>query len=181
MEAVNKFFPESDETQKGHMNQQLQNVRYTKINPEEPEEEEEKGKGNSIKGKQMEVCIKVYDYRETMYTDQTGRFPVYSSSGNRYIMVMCEVDSNAILVAPMKNIGDQEMHIAYRELLQRLNEFRVNPTKHILDNEASTEVTRVIKETCQLELVPPDVHRSNRREGAIKTFKNHFIAIFKGG
>ena len=30
-EAVHKHFPESDETQKGHMKQQLQNVRSTKV------------------------------------------------------------------------------------------------------------------------------------------------------
>jgi len=31
-----------------------------------------------------------------IYTDQTGGFPVISSKGNRYIMVMLEYDSNYI-------------------------------------------------------------------------------------
>ena len=171
VDAVNKFFPESDETQKGHMNQQRENVRSTKPKPEE---------GKPRKGKQQEVSINVYDYKETMYTDQTGRFPVYSRAGNKYIMVICEVDSNAILVAPMKKRADKEMQKAYEDLLQRLKDQGINPKKHVLDNEVSNEFKRLIKESCNMELVPPDVHRRNRAEVAIKTFKNHFISILSG-
>jgi hypothetical protein len=31
-----------------------------------------------------------------IYTDQTGRFPVVSSKGNKYIMILYDYDSNAI-------------------------------------------------------------------------------------
>jgi len=44
-----------------------------------------------------------------MYTDQTGRFPQKSSRGNQYIMVLIEIDSNAILVEAMKNRMTGEM------------------------------------------------------------------------
>ena len=48
-----------------------------------------------------------------MSTNQTEQFPTQSLSGYKYIMVMVEVDSNAILVKPMKSIHSAEMIIAY--------------------------------------------------------------------
>ena len=38
-----------------------------------------------------------------IYTDQTGRFPVISSRGNKYIMVDFEVNFNNIMAEPMKS------------------------------------------------------------------------------
>eukprot|EP00957_Ditylum_brightwellii_P131181 10005659-Ditylum_brightwellii.AAC.1 len=38
-----------------------------------------------------------------IYTDQTGKFPVISSKGNRFVMVIYAYDTNCILVEPMKN------------------------------------------------------------------------------
>jgi hypothetical protein len=38
-----------------------------------------------------------------IYSDQTGRFPVIFSKGNKYIMVLYEYDGNAILAEPIKN------------------------------------------------------------------------------
>eukprot|EP00957_Ditylum_brightwellii_P075240 5717677-Ditylum_brightwellii.AAC.1 len=38
-----------------------------------------------------------------IYTDQTEKFLVISSKGNRYIMVIYAYDANCILVEPMKN------------------------------------------------------------------------------
>jgi hypothetical protein len=32
-----------------------------------------------------------------IYTDQTGRFPMVSSKGDKYIMILYDYDSNAIL------------------------------------------------------------------------------------
>jgi hypothetical protein len=40
-EAVHKHFPESDETQKGHMKQQRQNVRSTKVKQNTTDNQEE--------------------------------------------------------------------------------------------------------------------------------------------
>jgi hypothetical protein len=38
-----------------------------------------------------------------IYTDQTGRFPVVSSKGNKYIMILYDIDSNTILAQPIKD------------------------------------------------------------------------------
>ena len=61
--------------------------------------------------KKKEIVVTTYDlqddFQKKMYTDQTGRFPTKSSGGYQYVMVLVELNSDAIMVAPMKNIGHQ--------------------------------------------------------------------------
>jgi hypothetical protein len=49
----------------------------------------------------------------------------------------------------------------------------------ILDNKASAAYKHTITVTwgAKFQLVPPDMHRHNRAEQAIKTFKDHFLSI----
>ena len=53
--------------------------------------------------KENDILIEVYDPKETMYTDQTGKFPHVSSQRNRYMMVLAHIDLDSIWVEPMKN------------------------------------------------------------------------------
>ncbi len=55
-----------------------------------------------------------------MFSNQTGQFPTRSQQGNKYIMVMVEINSNAILIEPMKRRKDEEMIPAYNALLLQL-------------------------------------------------------------
>ena len=75
--TVNRHFPQSDETQKGHMKRQRQGVRSTRV-------QEETEVNEPATPKTKEVYIKVHNATETMHTDQTGRFPATSSKGNQY-------------------------------------------------------------------------------------------------
>ena len=108
---MNKFFPESDETQQGHMRGQRQGVHSTKPKKNdkpqriqitvEEEKESEKLQGEDTRNtkpikKENDILIEVYSPKETMYTDQTGKFPHVSSQGNRYIMVLAHIDSDSI-------------------------------------------------------------------------------------
>ena len=68
----------------------------------------------------QDVYTQTYRVRETMFSNQTGQFPTHSQRGNKYIMVMVKMDSNAILVEPMKSRKDEEMIRAYNALLLRL-------------------------------------------------------------
>ena len=51
-----------------------------------------------------------------------------------------------------------------------------------MDNEASAEYKKVITITWQakFQLVPPDMHRRNKTERMIGTFKNHLLSIIAG-
>jgi hypothetical protein len=120
--------------------------------------------------------------RETMFSDQTGQFPMRSQRGNKYIMVMVEINSNAILVEPMKSREDEEMICAYNALLPRLKQAGIVPKKHILDNEVSENMKNHICDTCKInmELVPPGCHQRNAAEVAIRNFKAHFLSVLAG-
>ena len=52
-----------------------------------------------------------------MYTDQTGAFPTRSRSGIRYIMIMCEMDGNAIMSEGLRNRTVGEIIKAYQKLI----------------------------------------------------------------
>jgi hypothetical protein len=94
-----------------------------------------------------------------MYTDQTKKFPKKSSKGNHYIMVIIEIDSNAILVEAMKNRSAGEMIRAYLILVNCLYNAGVTPKMHILDNECSKEFkAQICKNNMTFQLVPSHDH-----------------------
>jgi hypothetical protein len=92
---------------------------------------------------------------------------------------MVEIDSNAILVEPMKNRKDAKMIQAYNALLLQLKRVNIIPKKHVIDNKVSENMKNHICDMCKLdmELVPPGCHRCNAAEVAIHNFKAHFLSV----
>ena len=82
-----------------------------------------------------------------MYTDQTCRFPKKSSHGYRYIMVLIEIDSIAILVKAMKNCTTDKMIHAYQVLVDRLRSTGITPKMQLLDNKCSAKSRKESKAT----------------------------------
>ena len=103
-----------------------------------------------------------------------------SQARYRYIMVMVEIDSNYVLVQPMKNKSNEEMVNAYEALMKRLRRAGIVPEKHVLDNKCSETLKELIHNTCTLELVPPGCHQRNIAEVAIKASTQHFLSIIVG-
>jgi hypothetical protein len=98
--AVEKHLSKSSATVNRHLNQQRMNTRSTKIK----EERNMVTKEGDLDYRIKTSCI----YAATIdagqiYTNQTGRFSVISSKGNKYIMVLYEYDDNAIFAGPIKN------------------------------------------------------------------------------
>ena len=87
-------------------------------------------------------------------------------------MVMVEINSNAILVKPIKSRKDPELTRAYRSLMTRLSRSGIVPVKHIFDNEVSEAMKNVIcdKYKMQMELATPGCHRRNAAKVAIRNF-----------
>ena len=187
-DAVIKHFPESEETHKGHGRKTRSGLRSTKTTSATDDNDNYDIVRTDLPrptSKQKSIFATVYDLEDEahlkMYTDQTGRFPKKSSRGHQYIMVLIEMDSNAILVAAMKNRTSGEMIRAYQELVDRLRGAGVKPQLHLLDNECSAEFKERIKlNDMKYQLVPPHDHRRNIAETAIKVFKAHFISILCG-
>jgi hypothetical protein len=112
-----------------------------------------------------------------IYSDLTGRFPTTSLSGNKYMIILYDNDSNSIFSAPMKNRGDKEMVRAFDILIQSLILRGLKPLLQRLDNEASLALRNYLTQrgiTYQFAL--PHIHQRNNAERAIQTFKNNFIA-----
>ena len=55
------------------------------------------------------VYTKAYDVHNTVFPNQTGQFPIRSKQGNKYIMIMVEIERNTLLVEPLKNRTDTEL------------------------------------------------------------------------
>ncbi len=109
-ENVNKFFPESDETQKGHMKQTKQGVRSTKVIDEDAMLKAEAMPQPKPGVKHKDVYLRVFDAtKKAMYTDQPGRFPITSAQGHKYTMVTVELDGNYIDAEPMKSRTAKEL------------------------------------------------------------------------
>jgi hypothetical protein len=94
-------------------------------------------------------------------------------------MVMVEIDSNTILLEPMKKHKDSKIIQAYNALLLWLKRASIIPKKHVLDNEVSENMKNQICDRCKLdmELVPPGCHRCNTAKVAIHNFKAHFLSV----
>jgi hypothetical protein len=128
-----------------------------------------------------DMFIQIHNVNNTAHSDQTGCFPVTSSSRNKYIMVLVEENENFIDAEPMKNKTSGLMIKVYLALWKQSSASgTVKPTLHLLDNEASEEFKAGIRKNCTIQLVPPDNHQQNLAEQAIQTFKNHFKAIIAG-
>lgn len=173
-ELVRKHLPKSVATVKGHQRQQFKNVRSTKAHALHV--------SNSIDSTTAPaptnwIFVDSMPVTGRVYTDQTGQFPYVSSRGNKYVMILYDYDSNAIMVAPMKSRTETELVRAYKSMFDQLVRRGLKPTLQKLDNEAPAGLKQFLQENeVGYQLVPPHVHRRNAAERAISTFKDHFIA-----
>ena len=99
-----------------------------------------------------DVYTKVYDVCNTVFLDQTGQFPTRSKRGNKYIMFVVEIDSNAILVHHIKNRTDAELTRSYRAMMLRLKQVGIIPQEHILDNEFSNAIKTIIRDEYKMKM-----------------------------
>eukprot|EP00804_Cyclotella_cryptica_P028768 CCRYP_018720-RA/>CCRYP_018720-RA protein AED:0.37 eAED:0.37 QI:0/0/0/1/0/0.25/4/0/1148 len=168
---VAKYCPTADATIQGHMAQPRQHIRSTKRNVPS---------ANYPASPQHDIDIFTVPLNK-IFTDDTGRFHPRARSGNQYIMIAFHSDTNAILVRPFPTKHDVHRIAAYQDIHVRLCNANRKPMVHIMDNEASLAFRQAITSNgSTFQLVPPYVHRRNAAERAIRTFKDHFLAILAG-
>ena len=80
---------------------------------------------------EMQIKVK---HISKLYTDDTGRFPVRSQSGNQYIMIAYHCDSNAIVAATFKYHSNEHRLMTYGDIVQRLKDPNMLVDLKILDN-----------------------------------------------
>ena len=162
---VKKYLPPSPATSKGHMKQIEQNIRSTKSN-------------KTVKNETTNIVYtKTYEITKLICSDQTGRFPIASSRGNKYVMIVLDYDSNAILSEPIPSRSQQHLLQAFTKIHQKLVTAGRTPTIIRLDNEAPKVLQSYMHQNnLKFQLVPPHNHRRNYAEKAIGVWKDHFIA-----
>jgi hypothetical protein len=181
---VARHFLESDETQKGHMRGQRQGVRSTKKKQWDaditsfPIKPSPQITPHICKG---DIMIFDYNLKSTMYTNQTGHFPQILSFGNRYVMILHDVDSNLSWVEALKDNTGGELIPAQARALECMQKACIVSKHQILDNQKSATYKEAICASgMTFKFVPPNNHRRNMAEKAIQTFKDHFIGILSG-
>jgi hypothetical protein len=175
---VTDKLPKSITTVKGHLNRQRKNIPSTEINSIKTDTDKDNNPPSGAPNKRShQVFAAVTDVTSQIATNLTGQFPITSSQGNKYILVLYGYHSNAILAQPMKNCSDNEHLRAYNKLHQFLVDRGFKPLLQKLDNEASIAIKRNIRDKdIDFQLVHPHTHRRNAAERAIQTFKNHSLA-----
>jgi hypothetical protein len=166
--TLTKHPPHSFAMVKGHLDQTRKNQRSTKSPPVVPEplpptdiapEASFEFPSSDHLNQRTHHCFAAIIEPATgqIHTDQTGRFIVASSTGNNYILVLYDYDSNSILVAPMRSRTAGPCILAAFQLLHaRLVAAGLRPQLQRLDNECSTALKQFLHaEHIDYQLVPP--------------------------
>ena len=187
--TLRKYPPTSIAMEKGHLDQTRKNQRSTKrpVDTSTPcpvhdvpdpthADAFPTSESNNVRTHQCYAAV-FEPASGQIHSDQTGKFVLASSSGNNYILVVYDYDSNCILVEPMRSRTGPCILAAFQLIHARLTAAGLKPQLQRLDNECSAALKTFLRDAdVDFQLVPPGLHRRNAAERAIRTFKNHFIA-----
>ena len=159
---ITKHLHKSSVTIKGHLRQQFKNIQSTKtpnsISTAMPSMTTSEVRTHWVAAQAIEV-------QGSTFSDQTGRFPITSSRGHKYIMVLYCYDANAIIAEPIKSRAESELVRAYSTMHHLLTSRGFYPQLHYLDNEAPSGLQQFItSHNTSFQLVPPHTHRRNAAE-----------------
>jgi hypothetical protein len=179
-QSLRKYPPNLRATMKGHLDQQRQGTGSTKKKSPPEEDFEFPFEITANDETQSHECFAaLIPPTGQIYTDQTGRFVCPSETGNNYLMVLYDYDSNAILAEAIPNRNKKSLLAAFTKMHAQLCAVGLRPKYQRLDNECSDIMKEFMTEQqIKYQLVPPDQHRRNAAERAIRTLKNHLIAGF---
>ncbi|KAI2494253.1 hypothetical protein MHU86_20271 [Fragilaria crotonensis] len=183
--GLRKYPPLSVAMIKGHLDQSRKNQRSTKpvspppeLEPTASDTDDAFPASDPDNARTHQCFAAVFEPASgQIHSDQTGKFIVASSSGNNYVLIVYDYDSNSILVEPIRSRSGPCILAAFKIIHARLVTAGLRPQLHRLDNECSSALKTFLRDAeIDYQLVPPRLHRRNAAERAIRTFKNHFIA-----
>ena len=117
--------------------------------------------------------------RDELSSDQTGATAVESTRGNKYMAIFHFSKTGEIMAFPMKKKSD--LTAVHRQVKSRCEERGITIERLKVDGEYSKEMRRLwTKDQVEVDIVPPNDHRTLPAERAIRTFKEHFISILAG-
>ncbi len=117
----------------------------------------------------------------TVFSNQSGRFPITSNRGNKYIVIFYIYNANFVKSVPIKSRSKEELLWAHRLVYAYLTAWGFKPQLHKMDNKTSHDVeTFICKENTHLQYTPPNIHHTSPAELEICTWNNHFLSSITG-
>ena len=151
---ITKNLPPSVNTSLGRLRKQYQNTRSTKQIevPLQPPILHQKTNNSFVS----------FQPTNTIFSDQTGAFPIIFSRGYRYIMFVYIYDINAILMRCLKTKAGAEHLQIFKDVHTLLLHRVLHPKYCRMDNECSAPIKKFITDNdMELQLTPPQMHRRN--------------------
>jgi hypothetical protein len=163
---VRLYPPTSTAMHKGHLDQGRKNQRSTKKQKSTPATPEPTTDSEppiippfDPTTRSQAIFATCEPMADQIASDLTGRFLAPSNSGNNYILIVYDYDSNYIAAEPMKTRSAQEHLDAYKRIFTLLSSRGLKPQLQRLDNEASTQLKTYLQDnTVEFQLAPPQVH-----------------------
>jgi hypothetical protein len=119
-DLVRKHLPKSLSTAKGHLRQDGQGLPSTKTSDVAPHTSTPDQTSMPAERTGW-VFTQPIPVTGKIFTDQTGRFPITSSRGNKYVMICYDYDSNNIIAEPLKSRTELELLRAYTKIHNKLS------------------------------------------------------------
>jgi hypothetical protein len=138
---VARYCPDADETIMGHLTQQWQNVRLTKLKlallaslavPPPPV---------ATPSNQVFVITKPLS---KLFTNNSGRFPVRARSVNQYVMIAFHANDNLILQQAFISKSNCHCIAGYNTIITHLVAQGLSADLQLLDNKASSTYEQAI-------------------------------------
>jgi hypothetical protein len=179
---LTKYPPNTIPTSKGHLDNHRHGLRSTHPDPSLDETDSDRHPPSSTRPSgPLPVYTKLIDLTRNgstaIHADASGRFPIPAKSGAQYVLIMyC---ANFIHAETLRSRATSDYIAAYKAGTTFFRQRGITPSYIRLDNETSTTLETFIINTLHLQIqyVPPHDHSANKAERAIRTWKNHFIAI----
>ena len=89
------------------------------------------------------ICA-IVEATDKIYSDLTGKFPVQSALGNKYILIVYHYNANAILADPLKDRTAKSIVSAHQRIYEYLTIRGLKPKFEILDNKCSHDLVKLM-------------------------------------
>jgi hypothetical protein len=178
---VRRHLPNTVATAHGHLTATRKGIQSTKSKPNSRDHDPaltEEDSQDILYPAENRLWVRVDDVQSgRIHADAAGPLPLRARSNALYQIIFYNEDANYIHIETTTSRGGPELLAALQRAVQFFRE-RGMPIQLIrMDNECAKLTKDWIKvETMSLELTPVAVHRTNKAERAIRTWKDHFIA-----
>jgi hypothetical protein len=143
---ITKHFPVSVPMHLGHMDQARANTQSTKPISKPELDTNTDYTPTPAPDRTHALFADLHHVTGRVSSDQTGRFPLVSTAGCNYIMVLYDYDANYIHATPLKSRAASDILTAYTTTHQLLVNRGFKPKLQRLDNEASAALVNYMAE-----------------------------------